>query len=149
MLLLWSRGECSYFCFRSCSASVFFPHLHAWFLLSLKNVVSFIIWLLLDLYRLFHSFLFLSCSFVSFYNLCPYFVLFLFAWDTRLNCSFESFLHLGFRHLLLGTFLLLLDCFVCVKEVLCHTSLISNVPRHIYFPILISLQTYWFFKIII
>lgn len=36
-------------------------------------------------------------------------------------------------------FLLLLNCFVCVKEVLYHNSLISNVSRHIYFPILISL----------
>lgn len=148
MLLLWSCGECSSASDLILPLSYFFIYMHGLYYL-LKNVVSFIIWLLSDLYSLFHSFLLCSCSFVSFYNLWPYFVLFLFAWDTRLNCSFESFLHLGFRHLLLCTFLLLLDCFVCVKEVLCHNSLISNVSRHIYFPILISLQTYWFFKIII
>lgn len=64
--VLWSCGECS------CSASdlsLRLPfsciYMHGLYYL-LKNVVSFIIWLLLDLYSLFHSFLLWSCSFVLF-----------------------------------------------------------------------------------
>lgn len=128
---LWYRGKRFYFCFWYYSMSMlFFLYLYVLYYL-LKNIVSFIIWLFLELVHLFHSFLLWSGYFVPFTSFgltlvhsCLHKV---HGWIAHL-----SFLHSGFRHLLLC--ILVLGCFVCAEEVLCCVSIINCLKTHLFSP---------------